>query len=382
MEQLRFNDLLFAKAEREHSTFGTCSPMDGPSTVTTRTAARLLPSLAFALRWTLLTVLMSAVLLPGTYQTHLDSAWISLRSSRVYQWSTFETLWTVFCYAAIEPSITAVFMHQPRWRLAHQSGKSLTSSPSKPKGMRRPSRRGLEALTYVAPLLTLDLAMIKKFAGVPLEDMLASGNYAPEISGHRSTFLVPSLHNFTLSSPLQTHRALPVQPPSSRRLALELLCALVLYDALFFAFHLAMHALPGIRSWHRPHHSHGEMQPQITNQLHVFERMGLVLLANFSLNIIGSHVLTRTLFVPIFVWLLIELHSGLDLPWAYDKILPMGWGGGARKHASHHKDGSGGLEPYFNWLDWCLECWTHPGHSRPDSQIRSGEKVDDCSDGR
>ena len=184
---------------------------------------------------------------------------------------------------------------------------------------------------------------------------------------------IAAQHRFRNACPLSA---------SSRRLALELLCALVLYDALFFAFHLAMHALPGIRSWHRPHHSHGEMQPQITNQLHVFERMGLVLLANFSLNIIGSHVLTRTLFVPIFVWLLIELHSGLDLPWAYDKILPMGWGGGARKHASHHKDGSGGLEPYFNWLDWCLECWTHPGHSRPDSQIRSGEKVDDCSDGR
>lgn len=85
--------------------------------------------------------------------------------------------------------------------------------------------------------------------------------------------------------------------------------SLVLYDTLFFLFHPSLHLLHGLRSWHRPHHKHGEMHLQITNQLHVFERMGLVLLANFSLNIIGSHVLTRTLLVPLFVWLLVEIHS-------------------------------------------------------------------------
>lgn len=312
------------------------------------------PNVANFLRWTLFAIFTSAVLLPEIYQRFLDSSWAALRDSTVYRWSTFETLWTVFCYAAIEPSITAVFMHHPERRLAHQD-RSQPDVPPKPKGMRRPSRRGYEALCYVTPLLALDLTMVKKFADVSLESILISGNYNPDVLGHRSTFLVPSMHNFSPSSPLQTQRALPTVPPSSRRLALELMGSLILYDALFFAFHLAMHVLPGIRTWHRPHHSHGEMQPQITNQLHIFERMGLVLLANFSLNIIGSHVLTRTLFVPVFVWLLIEIHSGLDLPWAYDKILPMGLGGGARKHAAHHADGSsGGLEPYFNWCDAAL----------------------------
>jgi cholesterol 25-hydroxylase len=85
-----------------------------------------------------------------------------------------------------------------------------------------------------------------------------------------------------------------------------------------------------------------------------------VLLANFSLNIIKSHVFTRTLFVPIFVWLLVELHSGLDLPWGYEKILPKGWGGGARKHSLHHTRGGGGYEPYFTWWDNLLD---RVGHS-------------------
>ena len=156
--------------------------------------------------------------------------------------------------------------------------------------------------------------MIKKFANVPLPEMLESGNYdlnnMSTIGAHKSTFLVPSLHNFTLQSPLQTKRALPTDAPSSRRLAFELICSFVIYDAVFFLFHLALHMLPGLRNWHHAHHSHAEMHPQITNQLSIFERLGLVLLANFSLNIIGSHVLTRTFFIPIFIWLLVEIHTG------------------------------------------------------------------------
>ena len=269
------------------------------------------------LRWIGLTLLTTAIFSPNGYQPLLDYIWRTLSQFRFYRWSTFETLWTVFWYAAIEDLITVVYINYPAWRLAHQdkSNDDLKKNPPrKPKGMRRPSRRGYEALIYMVPLLAMDLTMIKKFADVPLTAMLNSGNYDTSsistFGAHKSTFLVPSLHNFTLQSPLQTKRALPIDAPSSRRLAFELICSFVIYDAVFFFFHLALHTLPGLRNWHYPHHIHGEMHPQITNQLSIFERLGLVLLANFSLNIIGSHVLTRTLFIPIFLWLLVEIHTG------------------------------------------------------------------------
>ncbi|GAB7360236.1 hypothetical protein MBLNU230_g7996t1 [Neophaeotheca triangularis] len=314
------------------------------------------------------TLFTTAVVFPSIYQPLLTPLWTFLRHSTIYRASTFETFWTVFCYAAIEVPVTVAFINNPSWRLAHRKN-GHDEPPKKPKGMRRPSRRLVEGLTYIAPLLALDLLMIKKFANVPLEDMLRSGNYDLEDlnRSHQSTFLVPSLHNFTPSSPLQTERALPTVAPTSRRLALELVTSIVLYDALFFLFHLSMHHLPVLRSWHAPHHTHAEMHPQITNQLHVFERLGLVLLANFSLNIIGSHVLTRTLFVPLFVWLLVEIHSGLDLPWGYDKILPEGWGGGAKKHALHHQSGGGNLAPYFEWCDGALrrcQAWVNSENAR------------------
>lgn len=318
------------------------------------------PAAAQIIRRVLIPLILTSLAFPAIYQPLLDHAWGTLRDTTVYNWSTFETIWTVFCYAATEVPLTSVFIKHPEWRF-RQPSKSTTDVRSRPRGMRRPSRRVGEILLYMAPLLAMDLAMIKKFAGVPLSDMLQSGgydtDYAPtNIWSPRKTFLVPTLHNFSSSSPLQVARALPVEAPSSRRLVLELITSFVVYDASFFAFHLSLHAIPVLRRWHAPHHSHdAQLNPQVTNQLSVFERLGLVLLANFSLNSIGAHVLTRTLFVPVFVWLLVEIHSGMDLPWAYDKVLPSGWGGGARKHARHHNIGESGFEPFFCWCDGLWE---------------------------
>jgi cholesterol 25-hydroxylase len=281
----------------------------------------------------------------------------------LYKWSTFETIWTVLCYAVIEPAITTIFINHPEWRFVNKVNHPSTPVRSKPKGMRRPSRRIGEILVYMLPLLAMDLTMIKKFADVPLAEMLESGNYdlvagiaksndTMMLRSRQKTFLVPTLHNFSLSSPLQVVRALPLEPPSSRRLVAELVASFILYDALFFFFHFSLHAIRPLRLWHAPHHSHdAQLNPQVTNQLSVVERLGLVMLANFSLNAIGAHVLTRTLFVPLFVWLLVEIHSGMDLPWGYEKILPRGWGGGAWKHMKHHDAGDGGWEPFFCWWD-------------------------------
>ena len=322
---------------------------------------------ASKIRLVLLPALATAVLVPSIHQPFLDRLWSFLVSTSAYNWSTFETLWTVFCYAAIEVPITVVFIKHPEWRfMPPKPGAKRT----KPKGMRRPSRRMIEILRYMAPLMALDLIMIKKFADVPMEDIILSGGYdlvssSPSFNGTTSpatatssslppkTFLVPTLHKFSPSSPLQLVRALPASAPSSRRLVLELAGSFLVYDALFFFFHLSLHKLPSLKRWHAPHHSHdAQINPQITNQLSVFERLGLVLLANFSLNMLGSHVLTRTLFVPVFVWLLVEIHSGMDLPWGYEKVLPKGWAHGARGHWEHHRGVDGAYEPFFGWWDW------------------------------
>ena len=307
--------------------------------------------------WVLVT---TAVIFPSFYQPILSQLWHFLQRSALYRFSGFETLETIICYIIIEPLYTVKFTRNPSLRIDVRRATGGRFGPDNPKwpAMKRPSKRLMEIATYIAPLLTLDLTLIKKFADVPVEDIRQSGGYSSTADGRiGSFFLSPTLHNFSWSSPLQLTRALPVDAPNSRRLVLELVIAFFIYDSLFFFIHIAFHRVPLLRQIHWPHHRHAEMNPQVTNKLSVTERVSLILLANFALNIIRSHVLTRTTFVPFFVYLLVEVHSGLDLPWGYDKILPTGWGAGSEKHAHHHRVGEGYYQPFFSWWDNMLEYW-------------------------
>lgn len=307
--------------------------------------ALLLPRLFLTL------VVGSATAFPSLYQPFLDKTYAYLCRSLIYQASTFETFWTVFCYGVIEVAYVYKYAHSPHLRLAVQKDGDTTKPIPK---LTRPKHRVIEGLTYITPLLLMDLTMIKKFGGVSVRDMALSGNYDPNTVSMKGNFLAPSLHRFTAESPLQTKRALPPVSPTSRQLTSQLVASFLIYDTLFFFFHLALHKLPLLNKIHSKHHKHGEINPQITNQLDILERLGLVLLANFSLNIIGSHVLTRTLFVPIFVWLLVDIHSGMDQEWGYDKILPWGWAAGSKRHSQHHQNGTMYYEPFFNWWDDAL----------------------------
>ncbi|MCJ1278844.1 hypothetical protein MMC21_006663 [Puttea exsequens] len=315
----------------------------------------------FVSRVVLTLILGSMVILPSVYQSFLDKTYTYMLQSKIYQASTFETFWTVLVYSIVEASYTYRFRHSPQLRLSVQKDGTTTKPPPK---MQRPQNRIREGFTYIVPLLFLDLTMIKKLGGVLVDDMALSGNYDPNSVTMKGSFLAPTLHRFTWDSPLQIRRALPRAPPTSRQLVLQLLASIIIYDAVFFWFHLALHKLPLLSRFHSVHHKHGEIYPQITNQLDVFERLTLILLANFSLNIISSHVLTRTLFVPMFVWLLVDIHSGMDQKWGYDKLLPKGWGAGSKRHSHHHQYGTMYYEPFFNWWDDALQ-WA--ANSRKDA---------------
>ncbi|KAJ5489573.1 hypothetical protein N7539_004463 [Penicillium diatomitis] len=309
-------------------------------------------------RLIILAITFTSIACPSWWQPAVSKLYGSFYSWSLYNRSFFETLETVFCYVTIEPIYTWRYAHNPTRRVdIRQSTTNTKGRPALPK-MKRPSTRLPELVTYVAPLLLLDLTLIKKYAGVDIASIRQSGGYAPCPASQGTispSFLAPTFHRFTLHSPLQLVRALPPEAPTSRRVLFELAASIFLYDALFFVIHIAFHRIPFLHRIHGPHHGHNEIHPQVTNRLSVTERTALILLANFALNIIGSHVLTRTLFIPIFIYLLIEVHSGVELDWQYDKVLPPGWGAGPIKHAMHHREGKRYFQPFFCWWDNLLE---------------------------
>ncbi|CAD6587956.1 MAG: hypothetical protein CYPHOPRED_004208 [Cyphobasidiales sp. Tagirdzhanova-0007] len=324
--------------------------------------------------------LFISVQLPWLFQPALNKLWEVLKVNFLFRASFFETIWTILWYIVIELFYTSIVINpqsqnlrlDPRPGIEHLYRNGTVKIV--PWAKRLP-----ELFTYVGPLLFLDLTMIKKYAGVSIDQLLTSGGYSTASLGPslhfftgiaiRSTYLVPSLHNFSWSSPLQIERALPAFPPTSRAIAFDLIASLVLYDFLFFVPHVLLHRVPILyRNFHETHHHHSEIQPQVTNRLDVTERLMLLLAANFALNLLGAHPITRVCFVPLFLALLIENHVGQDLPYSYDKILPLGMGAGPSVHALHHKHGMRHYQPYFTWADnllWKIEHNSTRGIRKP-----------------
>lgn len=105
------------------------------------------------------------------------------------------------------------------------------------------------------------------------------------------------------------------------------------------------------RHVHKVHHTHHTVHWGVTNQLSYAERVFFVLTANAMLKILGAHPLTRSVFVPVFLFLLTDSHCGFDLPVWMDKVVPFGIMAGCKGHTAHHLRHDGNYQPFFTYLD-------------------------------
>lgn len=182
---------------------------------------------------------------------------------------------------------------------------------------------------YAGPLVLLDLSTQKCFCGLGPAGLVALG-----------------------SLPVWT-RPLPAHAPQVWELALVPVAALLLYDAVFALVHRFVLHGPLWRHVHAHHHAHpSSIEAVFTNQLSLGERLFIVLLANECLKALCAHPLTRVVFIALFVFLLVDSHSGYAFPWSYERVLP--FLGGSRSHFAHHRLGNAHWQPFFTHLEGVL----------------------------
>lgn len=205
-----------------------------------------------------------------------------------------------------------------------------------------------DAVVYLTPLFFADAIIQKKYSGVPVEQWATRSKQW-----------------------IQTTRALPVESPNFITMCLHIAGSVVVFDALFFFLHLTLHKNAFLyRHVHALHHRHGAMHAHVTNQLTVVERGAIVVAANYSLKLFSAHPLTRLVFVVVFLWLLVDNHTGYDLPWSPHRIAPSGIMGGPAAHHAHHTNGGKHYQPFFTYLDACLERWRSPRLKKEILQLR------------
>ncbi len=256
-----------------------------------------------------------------TLQKGVDSLYSYLHQTWVFNSVYFETWWTTLCYPVILAFPRA--MAEIRYFDQYKLDKDL-----KWQTVRWPVLLW-EGIEYSTPLLILDTIIVKKYSGVdPLEWNTRKADW------------------------IQRTRALPAHPPTVAQILVQLVGSFVIYDLLFFLVHYAGHKnLWLYRHFHASHHDHDQIHSRVTNQLAVPERIALVLCANNALKIMGSHVLTRMLFVPLFLAWLTENHCGYSFPWTLDKVVPFGLVGGSPAHYQHHCQGERNYQPFFTYID-------------------------------
>lgn len=187
----------------------------------------------------------------------------------------------------------------------------------------------VEGIIYVSPLMILDTFTVKKYTNVdPSEWTMRRQNW------------------------IQYTRALPADAPTIFQITYQLVIAILLYDFAFGLLHYSLHKNRYLYKYiHAFHHDHQELHTRITNQLTVTERIMLILFANQALKVIGSHPLTRVIFVPIFQIWLVDNHCGYSFPWGLEKLMPFGFVAGSEKHYAHHVYGDRHYAPFFTYVD-------------------------------
>jgi cholesterol 25-hydroxylase len=262
-------------------------------------------------------------------QPYIDAAWHCLGNCSAFQSVYFETVYAVIAYGILllpnsfmerHPDLFLKFKIDPKAQFQHPSWTRLLT----------------DGLAYMAPLGLMDTFMVKWYAGVPEAEILLKREWL-----------------------IQRTRALPELAPSVGEIMRHLLVSLLIYDLLFFCVHLTLHKHYWLyKHIHAYHHDHPDgLFGRVTSQLTVVEPIVLILSANFSLKVLGAHPLTRFVFVPVFLWLLIENHWNYEFPYSYDKLVPFRLCGGSRHHHSHHSLGSANYQPYFTYLDAAHEAW-------------------------
>lgn len=145
---------------------------------------------------------------------------------------------------------------------------------------------------------------------------------------------------------------LPAEAPSLPALLLEVALCLLLFDGLYFFWHLLHHRLPWLyRTFHKAHHRHVATFALATQYSGAWELLWLGLFASLAPALLRCHPLTEMAFFLTNIWLSVEDHSGYDLPWATHRLIPLGLYGGAPHHDLHHLKFRFNYAPYFTHWD-------------------------------
>ena len=158
---------------------------------------------------------------------------------------------------------------------------------------------------------------------------------------------------FDILFPRRATRAYFLAPtPSALELISHVCLSVWLYDALFYFPHVAMHRIPWLyKAFHSQHHQQTALRSMHTLQHSLVDGAAQVLANIAVLNFLGLPAASRAVHNLVVIYLLVESHSGWDLPCMLHNVVPWGVLGGPPAHEAHHETGNAHFHQFFTYLD-------------------------------
>ena len=132
---------------------------------------------------------------------------------------------------------------------------------------------------------------------------------------------------------------LPLEAPTYVEFFRELLACFVVGDFFIYWEHYYMHKFAFLRKYvHNFHHEYkSPLFSWCAGWVHPAE-IAVALLCELAYPVwFAVHPLTIWVFISLWVFLLVEEHSGHNVFWSPHNILPFEVGGGSKSHDLHHK---------------------------------------------
>jgi len=151
--------------------------------------------------------------------------------------------------------------------------------------------------------------------------------------------------------------------PSCLRIVVEVVLGVFLYDLMFYPIHFSLHNLP-LNEWRKAHSRHHSWARKETAAHNASETVYHSLLdgtLQVGINILvqqispwgHKHPLARAIHNVVVTYLLVEAHSGYDLPFMSHRVYP-GLFGGSPHHEAHHRNGRICYHQFFTYIDKSL----------------------------
>jgi sterol desaturase/sphingolipid hydroxylase (fatty acid hydroxylase superfamily) len=174
-------------------------------------------------------------------------------------------------------------------------------------------------------------------------------------------YLIPStvLHIY-----VQGVEELPAQAPTLLQVLWEVLLCLVVYDTVYFFWHLMHHRVNFLFDViHAVHHEFHAPFSWIAQHVHPLELIQTGCIAIAVPKALGCHPLCTWTWLVVLTLLRIESHCGYSFPFQLTNLVPFGAYGGAEVHDHHHQAPEQNLQPFLTYWDRLFGTYVRPVHT-------------------